>query len=102
MAKYLQTGSSGLDVKKLQDYLNRAYPTKLPRLKEDGIFGARTQARVREFQGQKGLSCDGIVGPITEETLIYSADRISASEVNVLVAEWNGKRLSKYLGNSTT
>ena len=90
----LRTGSRGAEVIALQNHLNRTGPTGLPRLKEDGIFGPKTDARVKEFQRQKGLHCDGIVGPITEKTLIYSADRVSPLESSVLIAEWDARRLS--------
>jgi peptidoglycan hydrolase-like protein with peptidoglycan-binding domain len=32
-------------------------------LKQDGDFGAITEAAVRRFQRRKGLVADGIVGP---------------------------------------
>jgi len=35
----------------------------------DGIFGARTESAVRRFQGDQGLSEDGIVGPRTWERI---------------------------------
>ncbi|GAA3950463.1 peptidoglycan-binding domain-containing protein [Actinoplanes auranticolor] len=36
----------------------------------DGIFGARTEAAVRDWQRQKGLAVDGIAGPSTWLSLI--------------------------------
>jgi Putative peptidoglycan binding domain len=60
----LSIGSTGPDVKDLQDRLN-ALPSSLAMLKLDGIFGPQTQARAREFQGQRKLKQDGIVGPLT-------------------------------------
>ncbi len=36
----------------------------------DGIFGANTEAAVRQFQTQNGLSVDGVVGPNTWGTLL--------------------------------
>lgn len=35
----------------------------------DGIYGHLTEAAVRRFQGQKGLTPDGIVGPATRSAL---------------------------------
>ena len=60
----LSSGSRGPDVVTLQDDLN-ALPSSLRPLTLDGIFGAKTQARVKEFQQQRALTADGIVGPLT-------------------------------------
>jgi len=67
--RMLQKGHTGPDVKMLQGLLNQKVPlAKLPqgqKLKEDGIFGTKTDAAVRTFQQMKGLKVDGIVGPKT-------------------------------------
>jgi peptidoglycan hydrolase-like protein with peptidoglycan-binding domain len=49
----LKVGSSGEDVKKLQEKLG---------LTADGIFGPGTQSKVKEWQAANGLTADGIVG----------------------------------------
>ena len=61
MAATLQYGSSGSDVKKLQEELNKnGY-----NLAVDGQFGAKTQSAVQSYQESKGLTVDGIVGTNT-------------------------------------
>lgn len=54
----IKYGSTGEDVKKLQEELNKyGYG-----LATDGIFGVKTQSAVRDYQKNNGLSVDGIVG----------------------------------------
>jgi putative peptidoglycan binding protein/D-alanyl-D-alanine carboxypeptidase-like protein len=65
---FLEYGMRGEGVKELQRVLNRWYPN-LPRLVEDGDFGAATKARVEYFQKAAGLVVDGIVGPATMKGL---------------------------------
>ncbi len=65
----LQYGSSGSEVKKLQQELNKnGY-----KLDVDGQFGSKTQAAVRDYQKKNGLSVDGIVGKNTWGKLNSSA-----------------------------
>jgi hypothetical protein len=68
MAKYLRRGSQGADVVELQQALNLA-PTRQAALKTDGIFGPKTHTRVTEFQASSHLVPDGVVGPLTYESL---------------------------------
>lgn len=74
----LRRGSTGPNVVVIQVALNRIaqnYPAipKVPAA--DGIFGARTEASIREFQRIFGLTPDGIVGPATwyELVRLYTA-----------------------------
>ncbi|WP_081710440.1 peptidoglycan-binding domain-containing protein [Sedimentitalea nanhaiensis] len=39
-------------------------------LKDDGIFGPRTEDTVREFQTAHGLDRDGVVGPMTWKKIL--------------------------------
>jgi chitosanase len=55
----------GDDVTALQQALVKAGIT----LNVDGNFGADTEAAVKQFQAQKGLTVDGIVGPATRSAL---------------------------------
>lgn len=68
----LRYGSSGAQVRKLQERLNlvRNYYSGIPALSEDGIFGYNTQNAVIAYQRAKGLSQDGIVGRNTWNALI--------------------------------
>jgi hypothetical protein len=65
----LATGMSGPDVKAIQDALNVQPGLKSPRLDHDGVFGPKTDAKVREFQALKHLEVDGIVGKDTRLAL---------------------------------
>lgn len=61
ISRLLALGSVGGDVTLLQTLLNsNGYV-----LKTDGIFGERTLAAVKGYQGKNGLRIDGIVGPKT-------------------------------------
>ena len=73
MPRTLRIRSSGDDVKFLQERLNSRPPTALPLLTPDGKFGAKTRARVREYQGNNALTVDGIVGPLTWGSLLGHA-----------------------------
>lgn len=66
--RLLRFGDRGPDVTALQQALN-GKPSRLPPLKADGMFGARTRDRVMEFQRSSGLETDGIVGPGTQSAL---------------------------------
>ena len=61
----LKRGATGQDVRKVQRQLvDKGY-----RLDVDGDFGSKTEAVVKEFQKDKGLSSDGIFGPKTYQVL---------------------------------
>ena len=65
----LKIGSSGPDVRDLQEMLNLIVPAQ-PLLAVDGVFGPKTNARVQKFQADNKLAADGIVGPITGKALV--------------------------------
>ena len=62
----LRHGARGWRVKRLQRLLQQHGCDPGP---IDGVFGARTEAAVREFQRRSGLAADGIVGPLTWRAL---------------------------------
>jgi Putative peptidoglycan binding domain len=61
----LRRGSRGPRVAALQTRLRTQYPLYAKDLQSDGVFGARTEAAVREFQRRAGLTVDGVAGPAT-------------------------------------
>lgn len=65
-AHLLAQGASGTDVVELQESLQRAGFDPGP---VDGMFGVRTAGAVRAFQRSRGLTVDGIVGPVTRAAL---------------------------------
>ena len=65
----LQYGSEGLEVQKMQGYLNTLMPNTTP-LATDGRFGTRTEARVIQFQMRNGLEASGIIDRNTWEMII--------------------------------
>lgn len=62
LTRILRHGSKGEDVKALQNVLNALGFHAGP---EDGDFGPRTEAAVKAFQRQAGVTVDGKVGPET-------------------------------------
>lgn len=60
----LKVGSTGEDVKKLQEKLG---------LKNDGSFGPVTESKVKEWQSANGLVADGIVGQSTWNKMFPSS-----------------------------
>ena len=77
-------GSQGSAVKQLQSELNRRGYS----LDEDGIFGKKTRAAVRDYQKKNGLRMvDGIAGDETWGSLLASP---TAEEQAALDAAKNG------------
>ncbi len=81
----LRIGSAGPAVRELQALLNRL-PTVLTRLAEDGQFGLGTRGRVIEFQKRQHLSDDGVVGPMTWETLLALISAHGAAVVSAIIS----------------
>jgi putative chitinase len=72
----IKKGSSGEDVKKIQAKLG---------LTADGIFGAGTEAKVKEWQKANGLTDDGIVGAGTWQKMFGAASTEQASAQSVSI-----------------
>lgn len=72
----IRYGSSGNDVKKLQEKLNSAGY----KLDVDGQFGNKTQSAVKDYQQKNGLTVDGIVGANTWGSLTGGTSKNTASK----------------------
>lgn len=68
-------GSSGTAVRAVQYYLRllAAYYQDIPTVTVDGRFGAATKAAVIAWQRHAGLTADGVVGPLTWQSIYQSA-----------------------------
>lgn len=64
MPTTIKVGSTGLDVQVAQAQLNLGYLNQKA-LVLDGLFGPNTRERTVQFQRDRGLSVDAIIGPIT-------------------------------------
>lgn len=65
---YISRGNNFKTVGLVQNALN--FGTLFaPKLVVDGVFGPKTDTRVRQFQSAKGLTADGVVGPKTMNAL---------------------------------
>jgi len=86
----------------LQHELNAAYPHDLPKLKIDGKFGLKTQAKVLKFQRSiRNLKADGVFGPITlkEFRLKYPTTKLAVGtsiKMPEMVITANAKKISKF------
>lgn len=87
----LKQGSQGSDVKRLQLLLNQNLKPS-PKLNLDGCFGSGTHAAVINYQKQKGLSTDGIVGQQTWMNLQQLPLSQPLSVANILLQD-NSKKL---------
>lgn len=72
----LRLGSSGDDVRTIQQYLSLisdTYPS-IPKVPDTGFFGTQTQAAVLAYQQQFGINPTGLVGAITWDSIanLYS------------------------------
>jgi peptidoglycan hydrolase-like protein with peptidoglycan-binding domain len=72
----VRQGDSGARVEILQGLLRERGQD----IVVDGDFGAQTDAAVRVFQGSRGLTVDGIVGPNTWQALIVTVRAGSRGE----------------------
>jgi hypothetical protein len=73
----LRSGSSGEDVRRLQDSLASA-GYNIGAAGSDGVYGTDTENAVRQYQQDNGLTVDGIAGEQTQGALYDAAQEQSA------------------------
>lgn len=66
--RVLKRGDSGPAVKKVQQALI-FLGIPIPEVGANGIFGGETELAVRSYQEARGLKVDGVIGPVTIESL---------------------------------
>lgn len=97
----IRPGAQNENVRRIQSALNTINQANgtLTTLTVDGIFGSQTEAAVRAFQSQNGLTVDGIVGPATWNRLNSS---LSALFNNPILANELFTRLREIIYDSYT
>jgi peptidoglycan hydrolase-like protein with peptidoglycan-binding domain len=78
MMPIIRLGSLGESVKTLQAALNLWSGSNESRLVVDGFFGLSTNSKVRDYQRANELAPDGVVGPVTWESLEPLVDHVVA------------------------
>ncbi len=82
----LRRGATGPMVKNLQARLNvwlTTPPRTGPTLTVDGNFGQNTERAVRDYQGARGLTVDGVVGAQTWGSLLATPETESEMEAEL-------------------
>lgn len=91
-------GSTGTEVRNIQSRLSQ-WGYNVGRI--DGIYGAKTEAAVKKFQKNNGLTPDGIAGPLTLAKIGLPSSNNSSysSNVNLLARVISGEaRGESYTG----
>lgn len=72
----VQLGDKGAEVKQVQEHLKWFGYT----IKIDGVFGPQTDRAVRHWQKSNGLVPDGIVGPLTANSMAIRGPSVQVTE----------------------
>ncbi|WP_414576546.1 glycoside hydrolase family protein [Anabaena sp. CCY 9402-a] len=83
----LRKGSQGSQVKQIQEILTKL---KLDPGRIDGIFGDKTEASIKQFQQQRGLQPDGVVGTDTQNAINKLIQKLAELEKS-----WYGGKSGK-------
>lgn len=94
----IRQGNTGALVKEAQELLIEC--GYLGAGQADGVFGSKTLAAVRAFQASRGLTADGIIGPLTwaaldravavmdEETYVATLRGLTAKQAQAVKTDW--------------
>ena len=74
----LRRGNTGELVKQVQNAINLKLNTGIT---VDGIFGAKTESAVKEFQKRNNIAADGVVGKKTWEKLELTSTKSDSSNI---------------------
>lgn len=93
----LAYGSSGSDVRKLQQELKKAGYN----IAADGVFGAKTQAAVEAYQRANGLGVDGIAGNQTLGSLGITSATPDPTKTSYYTGNSGNYQLGDWVGGDT-
>lgn len=93
----LAYGSSGSDVRKLQQELKKAGYN----IAADGVFGAETQAAVEAYQRANGLGVDGIAGNQTLGSLGITSTTPDPTKTSYYTGNSGKYQLGDWVGGDT-
>lgn len=79
----VRRGSTGSDVKTLQDMLNKVEDAGLS---TDGRFGPATQEAVLNYQDENNLAVDGVAGPATWKVLEAAYKKVEGEKNKVTIS----------------
>ena len=88
----LRPGASGSDVRNMQLELNNVYPvyTAINYQAVDGKYGNNMTNAVRRFQGQFGLTVDGLIGEMTWNKIVAVSNGVSSKNNTSVSSNYPG------------
>ena len=88
----LRPGASGNDVRNMQLKLNNVYPvyTAINYQSVDGKYGNNMTNAVRRFQGQFGLTVDGLIGEMTWNKIVAVSNGVSSKNNTSVSSSYPG------------
>ena len=101
LTRALFRGSTGDDVKELQQFLASQFPDLYPEGLITGYFGPKTEIAVKKLQEQQGIEAIGIVGPKTLSKLNQLITQGAGESGKVPVGLLTAPRLEEKISSTT-